>query len=222
MFASISANEYKAGDRIVLNAGTPRKPEFYLATITTVRKGKWYIRYDDDDKGTIDNAKDIVGLAKKRRYTKSFGKDKLDSYLVKRESAPRKKDSSKVFTGHITHKQTSRKVGQPKKVRLEKAPTSSDSREAIEKFNRSSLKPAKKILIREGFKEVWRVAHNARRDAIAIRDHRKNKKGLVWIDKANVMDIKEATKMDIVRDEVLKAPNHMDDARLTSRRQRRS
>jgi hypothetical protein len=52
----------RKGERVIVNMGDGT---YMLATVTSVRAGKVHIRFDDGDKGTLDDPKnDIAGLAK--------------------------------------------------------------------------------------------------------------------------------------------------------------
>lgn len=73
---------YKKGARVVVNVGTAKRPEYYLATITSVRADKWHILFDDGDKGYVDTVKDIKGLVGKRTRKSGFGKEELHKYLI--------------------------------------------------------------------------------------------------------------------------------------------
>jgi hypothetical protein len=80
LFISLAAT-YKKGDRVVINAGTTKKPSYLKATITSVRSGKHHLLFDDGDKGASDDIADIVGPASETKHAASFGPKELSSHI---------------------------------------------------------------------------------------------------------------------------------------------
>lgn len=89
------ASSYKKGDRIIINAGTARTPQYWTVTVTSVGGGKWRIKYDDGDKGSVDSARDIVSFANDKKRNTSFGKKELSKYQLASAKGVTKKTSSK-------------------------------------------------------------------------------------------------------------------------------
>ena len=97
---NIVAKLVKKGDRIIINAGSSKSPEYYIVTITMIRSGKWYFKFDDGDKGHTDDANDMVGFVKKemrnRKRKTAFGDKELSRYLVetaKVKETPKKQNT---------------------------------------------------------------------------------------------------------------------------------
>ena len=71
---------YKKGDRVVVHLGNHH---YALATVTIVRGNKWFLLFDDGDKGHTDDIEDIIGLAKNRIRKSEFRKKDIKKYLLK-------------------------------------------------------------------------------------------------------------------------------------------
>lgn len=83
--------KYKRSDRVVLNMGDG---EFALATITAIRSGKWYLLFDDGDKGDTDDINDIVGLGIARKRKAMIKKSELHKFLQKEKQKPQKRPAN--------------------------------------------------------------------------------------------------------------------------------
>jgi len=72
--------QYKKGARVIVNFNTTKDPEYYVGTVTQVRKGLVYVVFDDGDKGNYKPTRSLVGLvgitkSKKKRKTEIPVKD---------------------------------------------------------------------------------------------------------------------------------------------------
>ena len=76
----IKLQPYKKGDRVIIDVG---ENLYELATITSVRKGVWHIRFDDGNEGEADDIRDIAGYAVSTPYKHAFTRKDLPKYLVK-------------------------------------------------------------------------------------------------------------------------------------------
>jgi len=74
--------DWKKDDRIIAR----KDDEYHLATVTTIRQGKVYVRYDDDSKDSFPAGSDkIVGRGRAGKRKKGFPKKEIDKYLDKKE-----------------------------------------------------------------------------------------------------------------------------------------
>lgn len=82
---------YKAKDRVIVNVNTIRKPEYYTATVTSVRRNGIYLTYDDGVQD-ICVAGDKVGVigrcAKPLKRKTEIPKEKLSEWLAIKEIQP--------------------------------------------------------------------------------------------------------------------------------------
>ena len=70
--------KYKKGDRVIIVIDDL----YYKATMTAVRRNRWYFNFDDGDKGDTDDINDIVGMCKSDRLLKrAIKKDELHKFL---------------------------------------------------------------------------------------------------------------------------------------------
>jgi len=72
--------QYKKGDRVIANFNTSKDPEYYVGTVTGIRKGLVYIVFDDGDKHSFKPTRSLVGLvgitkSKKKRKSEILSKD---------------------------------------------------------------------------------------------------------------------------------------------------
>jgi len=70
----LSAIQYKKGNRVIVNFNTAKDPEYYVGTVTTIRKGIVYVIFDDGDKGSYKPTASkvgLVGITKKKIGRKS-------------------------------------------------------------------------------------------------------------------------------------------------------
>jgi len=66
--------KYKKGVRVIVNLNTSKKPEYYVGTVTSIRKGIVKVIFDDGEKGNYKPTSSNVGLvgiteSKKKRKT---------------------------------------------------------------------------------------------------------------------------------------------------------
>jgi len=54
--------QYKKGDRVIANFNTAKDPEYYVGTVTGIRKGLVYVVFDDGDKHSFKPTRSLVGL----------------------------------------------------------------------------------------------------------------------------------------------------------------
>lgn len=89
--------DWKKGDRIVVEVND----EYFLATVTTIRNKKIYLRFDDGDTGNVSvGSSRILGRGIKRQVKKSFDRQSASKYIAvakdkkkpSREAANRKID----------------------------------------------------------------------------------------------------------------------------------
>jgi len=66
--------KYKKGDRVIVNLNTSKAPEYYVGTVTGIRKGLVYVVFDDGDKDKFKptlSRVGLVGITKKKTARKS-------------------------------------------------------------------------------------------------------------------------------------------------------
>jgi hypothetical protein len=76
---SAVAPVYKKGNRVIVKVG---RGEYVLATITSVRAGKWNLLFDDGDSGASDDIKDLVGYAVPEKMPETFKRVDLPRYTL--------------------------------------------------------------------------------------------------------------------------------------------
>jgi hypothetical protein len=127
MFTSESATAtYKKGDRVIVKAG---RNEYILATITAMRSGNIYLLFDDGDKGSSDDIKDIVGHAAPKKFTGTLTRKELVNYKQVKDTP---KDTIKVppktprikkepqTNARVPEKRTSKKASTIQPIKLSK------------------------------------------------------------------------------------------------------
>lgn len=77
--------DWEKGDRVVVNLGTKRNPEFYIGTITRrsfIGNGKYSVLLDNGEKKIIpaNSRKLFSGIKRKRK--KEIPLDKVDNYIL--------------------------------------------------------------------------------------------------------------------------------------------
>jgi len=95
--------KYKKGVRVIVNFNTTKDPEYWVGTVTGIRKGLVYITFDDGDKGSYKPTRSLVGLVgitkkKTSRKSKIPSKD-IDKWLsidIGKAEPKRKPKSNKV------------------------------------------------------------------------------------------------------------------------------
>lgn len=80
---SKSLSKFKIGSRIIINAGTKKKPEYYTVTVTNVDKNVVEFMWDNGEEGIFDDIKDYVGKANEKRNALPIDKEYLHEYLKK-------------------------------------------------------------------------------------------------------------------------------------------
>jgi len=96
--------QYKKGSRVIVNFGTTKDPEYYVGTVTGIRKGLVYVLFDDGDKGSYKPTPSkvgLVGITKKKTGRKSEipAKD-IDKWLSIDigKSKPKRKSKTNTIT----------------------------------------------------------------------------------------------------------------------------
>lgn len=96
-------SNYEKGNRVIVNLGTKKSPEYYLGKIIAMKKdfSMYKVKFDDGDEGTVD-PKDILGLTHCLSHKQVISADKIDKYILKCVEEPEVKIEYKVGDRIVT------------------------------------------------------------------------------------------------------------------------
>jgi len=92
--------QYKKGNRVIVNFNTAKDPEYYVGTVSGVRKGLVYVVFDDGDKGSYKPTRSktgLVGITESKRGRKSeIPLNQIDKWLSVDigKASPKRKSST--------------------------------------------------------------------------------------------------------------------------------
>ncbi|QJT71158.1 hypothetical protein GR11A_00121 [Vibrio phage vB_VcorM_GR11A] len=90
-------DNYKKGDRVIINVGTAKKPEYYTASVTKLSRqtNTVYVRFDDGEKWQYKATKSQVGImghaSRSKSRVKAIKPNNLNKWLKDHPDAPEKK-----------------------------------------------------------------------------------------------------------------------------------
>lgn len=86
----VVAASWNVGDRIVVNLHTKNDPEYFIGTVTSVKKNELKVEFDDGDDGTYKPTSKKLFPGNKKKRKSEIPSDKVGQYLAESPPMPSK------------------------------------------------------------------------------------------------------------------------------------